>query len=190
MEAKTITNVFNITENIGCVATGILPDAKAVVTRLRGEAAEYRYKNGHTIPVDILAARAAEIAQVYTQHAYIRPFGVEIIVVGIDDERGPQVFKVDPAGHYCGYRACASGLKEQEAFSFLEKQIKKKNEAKSTLNENDTVQLAIQTLQQVLGFDMKSTDLEVGVVTGAENKFRKLTPEEIEVHLNALANRD
>jgi len=26
------------------------------------------------------------------------------ILVGIDEERGPQLFKVDPAGYYVGYR--------------------------------------------------------------------------------------
>ena len=26
------------------------------------------------------------------------------IIVGIDEERGPQLFKVDPAGYYVGYK--------------------------------------------------------------------------------------
>lgn len=31
----------------------------------------------------------------------------------VDDEKGPQVFKVDPAGHVLGYKATAAGSKEQ-----------------------------------------------------------------------------
>jgi hypothetical protein len=31
----------------------------------------------------------------------------------VDDEKGPQVFKVDPAGHVLGYKATAAGVKEQ-----------------------------------------------------------------------------
>ena len=31
----------------------------------------------------------------------------------VDDEKGPQVFKVDPAGHVLRYKATAAGSKEQ-----------------------------------------------------------------------------
>jgi hypothetical protein len=47
--------------------------------------------------------------QVYTQHAYMRPLGVCAILVAIDEERGPQLFKTDPAGYFVGYKATAAG---------------------------------------------------------------------------------
>ncbi len=34
----------------------------------------------------------------------MRPLGVISIIIGIDEERGPQLFKVDPAGYYVGYK--------------------------------------------------------------------------------------
>jgi hypothetical protein len=49
-------------------------------------------------------------------------------LLGYDDEHGPQVFKCDPAGYYCGYKATAAGVKQLEANSFLEKKIKKKQD--------------------------------------------------------------
>lgn len=38
------------------------------------------------------------------QHAYMRPLGVVPILIGVDEERGPQLFKVDPAGYFVGYK--------------------------------------------------------------------------------------
>lgn len=38
------------------------------------------------------------------QHAKIRPLAVVPILAGIDEEVGPQLFKVDPAGYYVGYK--------------------------------------------------------------------------------------
>lgn len=30
------------------------------------------------------------------------------MLIGIDDEQGPQLYKCDPAGHYFGYKVCYS----------------------------------------------------------------------------------
>jgi 20S proteasome subunit alpha 1 len=57
----------------------------------------------------------------------MRPLGISMMIVGLDSdpERGPQVFKVDPAGYYVGFRATAAGVKQTEAVNYLEKQFKK-----------------------------------------------------------------
>lgn len=34
----------------------------------------------------------------------MRPLGVIPILIAIDEERGPQLFKVDPAGYFVGYK--------------------------------------------------------------------------------------
>ena len=47
--------------------TGSIADARASVSRARGEAAEFRYKYGYEMPCDVLAKRVANISQVYTQ---------------------------------------------------------------------------------------------------------------------------
>ena len=41
---------------------------------------------------------------VRVQHAQMRPLAVIPILIGIDEERGPQLFKIDPAGYFVGYR--------------------------------------------------------------------------------------
>ena len=48
-----------------------------------------------------------------------------MILIGIDSERGPQVFKLDPAGYYVGFRATSAGTKQTECNNQLEKSFKK-----------------------------------------------------------------
>lgn len=49
-----------------------------------------------------------------------------MILIGVDEENNPQVYKCDPAGYYCGFKATAAGVKQTESTSFLEKKVKKK----------------------------------------------------------------
>lgn len=136
------------------------------------------------MPVHALAKRIADICQVYTQEASSRALACMMLLIGIDDEKGAQVFKVDPAGHYLPYKASATGKYEAEAMNFLEKKV---NELE-LLDENGTVEMAIMAMQYVLSTDFKSTEIEVGVITQGA-KFKKLTEDEIEVRLTAISEK-
>jgi 20S proteasome subunit alpha 1 len=103
----------------------------------------------------------------------------------VDEEKGPQCFKIDPAGHYFGYKATAAGTKEQEAANFLEKKVKENPNMDSTT----TVQTAITCLQSVLSADFRPTEIEVGIAKGTD-RFVTLTEDEIEAHLVAISERD
>lgn len=137
IDPTSITHMFRISDRIGCVVTGRMPDAKSLITRVRQEAAQFRYKNGYEIPVHHLAKRVADIAQVYTQHAFMRALGVVTMFIAVDDEKGPQLYRCDPAGHFIGYKACAAGAKEQEANNALEKKVK----ANETMNTQQTIEV-------------------------------------------------
>lgn len=246
LDPTSVSHIFKLTAEIGCIVTGRIADARAQVMRARSEAAEFKYKYGYAITPDLLAKRMANINQVYTQRAAMRPLGINMMIIGLDSdpERGPQVFKVDPAGYYVGFRATAAGVKQAEAINFLEKQFKRAStsipsiaqsasssggrgvsEAEGTssstyslpdaaaseadqiskqLSESDVLELAVTTLSTVLAQDLKSSEIEIGIIGGdkslnlndqsdqakAQRRFRTLTEEEITVVLDRIAERD
>ena len=210
IDPVSVTTLFKISDRVGCCATGMAPDARSQIQKARQECVDFKYDFAYEIPPGYLAGRMADQNQVYTQHAYMRPLGVgaerhsllrgqalaqlsmtclllALTLAGIDEEHGPQLYKCDPAGFYVGYKACASGAKEDEATNFLEKEFKKDG---FDLNEDNTIRLAIHALQTVLAVEFKPADLEVGLVTVGDPKWRKLNEEVIEAHLTAIAERD
>lgn len=107
IDPASISNMYSVTKNIGIAVTGLTADSRSIVQDARQRAAEFRFKYGYEIPVDYLAQALADKAQVHTQFARMRPLGVMTILVGIDEERGPQLYKVDPAGaHTTVKRKC------------------------------------------------------------------------------------
>lgn len=114
----------------------------------------------------------------------------------MDSEFGPQLYKCDPAGYYVGYKATASGPKQQEALNHLEKKLKNKDWAEGTWE--DVVELAISTLSTVLSVDFKKGEIEVGIVgapkPGSKDEpdasFRQLAEDEIDERLQAISEKD
>lgn len=45
------------------------------------------------------------------QHAFMRPLGVISMLISVDEERGPSLYKVDPAGYYVGYKVGRFGVR-------------------------------------------------------------------------------
>ncbi|EZF34225.1 hypothetical protein H101_02239 [Trichophyton interdigitale H6] len=196
IKPSSVSHVFKISPSVGCVVTGSIADGRAQVTRAQSEAAEFEYKFGYEMPCDVLAKRLANINQVYTQRAYMRPLGIATTLISVDSENGPQLFKCDPAGYYAGYRATASGPKQQEVTNLLEKKLKNKEDGGASWEE--VVELAITTLGTVLSVDFKKGEIEVGIVggpradgnEGTQTAFRTLTEDEIEERLQAISERD
>lgn len=186
MDPKSVSHLFAITSKIGCLVTGRIADCKSQVQRLRYEAADFQFQYGYSIPVHVLAKRIADIVQVNTQSASMRPLATVCILIGVDDEKGPQVLKVDCAGHFLPFFGTASGNKEQEAVNFLEKKV----EAMKEYDADQTVRTAIMCLGSVLGSDFRGNEIEVGMIEGTNGKFTVLTEDQIESHLNAIADTD
>uniref|UniRef100_A0A0K0DCT1 Proteasome subunit alpha type-6 n=1 Tax=Angiostrongylus cantonensis TaxID=6313 RepID=A0A0K0DCT1_ANGCA len=193
--ADSVTSIYQLSPTVGCCAIGMIPDCKFQVRRAQMEAAQWKYQNGYDMPCELLAKRMADKNQYYTQNAEMRSLGCAMIMISFDDEDGAVVFKVDPAGYYRGMKAVSVGVKQVTASSFLEKKIKKK----SDLNHDEAIQLAIEALQSSLGIETRSKDLEVVVVSKMDTSFKsvffalvllKLTNDQVDHHLNAIANRD
>ena len=160
-----------------------MQDAKFLVTWLRSQASEFKFKYTYPCPVHVLAQTLGAQLQKFSQQVGIRPFCCMVTLVGCDEEFGPQCYKIDPSGSSVGYKAVATGSKEQAAMTQLEKQYKK-NEG--DWNSKETVETAIKVLQAVISSDFKADEIEVGFASVDKPRFRKLSVQEIDTVLNDM----
>lgn len=186
LDGTSVSSLYKISDTVGAAIIGHPGDCRFQCQKARQECHEFRHKFAYDVPVEYLARRMGDIAQIYTQHAYMRPIGAATVFIGIDEEVGPQLYVADCTGVALGYKATSVGPKETEAKNMLEKRLK----TTESLDTQATINLAISTLQSTLAMDFKPSDIEVAIVTVSDPKYRKLTEDEKEVALVAIAERD
>ncbi len=113
--------MFQIDDHIGAVGAGYIPDARIQVDNARVIAQSNRLVYDEPVDIETVAKRIADLNQQYTQYAGVRPFGVSLIISGVDENRGPVVFLTDPTGAYLGFDAIAIGAGSDQVNEYLEK---------------------------------------------------------------------
>jgi len=178
IDPKAINKVTKLTEKIGLVYSGMGPDSRVLIRRGRKIAQEYYRKYLDPIPVKEMVKELAAIMQEFTQQGGVRPFGVSLLVCGIDEVKGSQLFQIDPSGSYFGWKATAIGKNGTNARTFLEKRYTPE------LELEDAVNMAILCLRE--GFDGEITEqnIEIGVVDNKTNSYSILTPAQIKDYLD------
>jgi proteasome alpha subunit len=128
------------------------------------------------VDVEILAKRMGDIAQMYTQHAGVRPFGVSTIIAGVDAE-GSRVMTTDPSGSYRGYKATAVGRKSDEANKLLE------DKYKDDISLDGAINLAVEAVKTASDATLQPENVKVAVVPVDTKVFRRLSDSEVQKHM-------
>lgn len=154
--AEAVEKIWQIDDHVMTTAAGILSDARILVERAQEKAAGYRIT--YDSPIDILSIvkDLANLAQYCTQSGGLRPFGVSMLVAGMDSD-GKKLFQTDPTGLFNQWKATAIGEGEEEVQAALHK------EYKDDMTVEQGLKLAITSLKKFLGesFDVERVDAAV-----------------------------
>lgn len=185
IDPSTVTHMFRISEHVGACLVGLTPDMHYICRQLRAIAAKFEFKNGFEAPVSVLAGGLSEIHQLESQYSGARPTAVSALIFGYEPSTNNFVlYKVEPSGFSCGYRAVSCGVKETEAMSQLEKKIEE------FPSEKENAEFVLSILQTVVGIDFEAKEVEVAIMTREHTNYRLMTTDEIEQILTAVAERD
>jgi len=132
---------------------------------MRNECLNHRFIYGRPLPVARLVNQVADKAQIGTQRSGKRPYGVGLLVIGMDEGK-PRLFNSSPTGLYDEYKAHAIGARSQAARTYLEKTFEQYPDA--TLE--DLVLHGTKAIREsAADHDVNSKNLSVAILHGDGN---------------------
>jgi len=140
--AEITQKIFQVDDHIGVAAAGYIPDARSQVDNARFFSQSNRMIYDEPIEVESVAKHLADQCQQFTQYAGVRPFGVALIIAGIN-KSGSSIFLTDPSGTYISYDAVAIGSGSEQVTEYLEKYYKK------DMSLEEAASLAIESIYLV-----------------------------------------
>ncbi|RME78422.1 archaeal proteasome endopeptidase complex subunit alpha [Candidatus Woesearchaeota archaeon] len=175
--ADSIEKTFQIDEHIAATASGIISDARVLIERAQVKAQQHRVT--YDTPIDTLEVvkNMCDLKQLTTQSGGFRPFGVSVLVAGIDPEGEAKLFQTDPTGIFFQFKAVVIGEGEEAITEVLHKKYK------PTLTIDQGLKLAIEALKEFVEEKLTSDRLDVAIIRKDDCRFTKLSNKEIDAVL-------
>ncbi|KID98608.1 Proteasome, subunit alpha/beta, partial [Metarhizium majus ARSEF 297] len=153
--------LFSIDEHAGIAIAGLTSDARVLSNFMKQQCLGHRLTYGRAIPLRSLVDMIGEKAQINTQVYGKRPYGVGLLVAGVD-ERGPHLFEFQPSGMTEEMVAFAIGARSQMARTYLERNV----ESFADCSREELVRHGLKALRESLVQDKELTveNTSVGLV--------------------------
>jgi proteasome alpha subunit len=174
--------IFQVDDHIGVAAAGYIPDARTQVDHARFFAQSNRLIYDEPVDVEGVAKNLADMAQQFTQYAGVRPFGVALILAGVD-KNGSALYLTDPSGTYIGYDAVAIGAGSDQVTEFLEKSYR------SDMGLEEAAALAIESIYLVSEEKTGTRHLKMAIIDSKAKTMRKAEDEEIQSYAATAKDR-
>ena len=175
--------IFQIDDHIGLAAAGYIPDARTQVDHARFFAQSNRLIYDEVVDVEGVAKNLADMAQQYTQYAGARPFGVALILAGVDNN-GIGLYLTDPSGTYIGYDAVAIGAGSEQVTEHLEKNYR------NDISLDKACVLAIESIFMVSEEKTGTKHIRLAVIDSKSKTLRMMPLEEIENYSKQVQDKE
>ncbi|CAN1835596.1 Proteasome subunit alpha type-1-A [Linum perenne] len=177
--------IFKVDDHIGVAIAGLTADGRVLSRYMRSECINYSFTYESPLPVGRLVVQLADKAQVCTQRSWKRPYGVGLLVAGLD-ESGAHLYYNCPSGNYFEYQGFAIGSRSQAAKTYLERRFESFMDSSRDDLVKDALIAVRETLQETLqGETLKSSICTVAVV-GVGEAFHILDQEAVQHLIDAF----
>lgn len=179
---SSIENILKIDEHAIATYSGLRADARALIETARVEAANHWFNYDERIPIEAISLSICDVCLSFAEkkkkkndkRVVSRPYGVALLVGGIDRNGEPKMFKNDPSGNYVRYKACCIGQGGENGLSTLQANYKE------DMTFEEGILLAGKVLKENIEQKINKDNVQITYIKGSDRKIVSLTPEEIE----------
>ena len=176
MEPESVEKLHKADDHIGMASAGHVADARQLIDFARRQAQVNRLRYGEAMGVETLTKTVTDYIQQYTQIGGARPFGVALVVGGIENGE-PRLFETDPSGTPYEWKALAIGENRADIREYLEERY----DEELTLDEG--IELALSALSDGTDELLDPEGIGLATVTVDDESYRQFGVEEIEAVL-------
>ncbi len=169
---ESVEKIWQVDDHIGATASGILSDARVLIERAQLRAQQHKVTYDTPVDVITIVKDICNLKQICTQSGGLRPFGVSILIAGIDGGK-PTLYETDPTGIFFEYKASVIGEGEVEIEEILQR------EYKTELSVEQGLRLCLGALKKVLGENFSVERIDAAYIRKDEKKFKKFSKETI-----------
>jgi proteasome alpha subunit len=163
---KSSSKIYEIDEHIIASVAGIVSDGRILVERSQLLAQQHRVTYDSPIEPELIIKEIANLKQQFTQYGGARPFGVSLMVAGINS-KNPELFTSDVTGNYFSYYATAIGENDEK----IKEKLKNEYDAKLTIKQG--VKIALKIFEEIQGKNFNIERFELGYIT-SDGKVQRI----------------
>jgi proteasome alpha subunit len=176
MEPTSVEKIHKVDDHIGIASAGHVADARQLIDFARQQAQVNRLRFGEAIGIETLTKNVTDHIQQYTQVGGARPFGVALLVGGVEDGQ-PRLYETDPSGTPYEWKAVSVGADRGDLTDYLEENYAEDDDLEGG------VEVALQALASVNDDELSPEGVGVATIDAETASFIELQDDEIAEYL-------
>ena len=178
MEPSSVEKLHKADDHIGIASAGHVADARQLIDFARRQAQVNRLRYEEPIGVEALTKEITDNIQQYTQVGGARPFGVALIVGGVENGE-PRLYETDPSGVPTEWKSVAIGNEREAILEHLEENYR------ADADLDGAIDLALSALASAKEEALDAEGVLLSTID-ADEGYRKRSDEEIGSALSEL----
>ncbi|WP_318570321.1 archaeal proteasome endopeptidase complex subunit alpha [Salinigranum marinum] len=179
MEPTSVEKIHKADDHVGIASAGHVADARQLIDFARRQAQINHLRYGEPIGIETLTKEITDHIQQYTQVGGARPFGVALLIAGVESGT-PRLYETDPSGTPYEWKAVSIGANRGDLQEYLEEQYT------DDLSLDQGVELALRAIASTNDDELAPEGVDVAKVPAEDATFVQLSNDHIETHLAEL----